>query len=292
MQNSETNGFTMNIDALIPPQMADKAESVGIKKSNLDFWTLFALSVLAGGFVAMGALFSTTVVAGASGVVPYGLARLAGGLVFCLGLILVVVAGAELFTGNSLIVMAWADRKVSTGRLLRNWVIVYLGNFVGAIITAGLIFLSGQYAFGGGSVGANALAIANTKCLLPFVQAVVLGILCNALVCVAIWLTFSARSLTDKVLAVIFPISAFAAAGFEHSVANMYFIPMGLFIRAGAGPEFWAAIGKNPADYPAVTWYNFLVTNLLPVTIGNIVGGAVMVGLVYWFVYLRPKRGL
>ena len=124
----------------------------------------------------------------------------------------------------------------------------------------------------------------------PFQQAVVLGILCNALVCVAVWLTYSARSVTDKVLAVIFPITAFVAAGFEHSVANMYFIPMGLFIRAGASPEFWAATGKTAADYPAITWYNFLVTNLLPVTIGNIIGGAVMVGLVYWFVYLRPKQ--
>ena len=291
MQNGDTNGSAMNIDALIPPQMADKAETVGIKKANLDFWMLFALGVLAGGFIAMGALFATTVTTGASGVLPYGLARLAGGLAFCLGLILVVVAGAELFTGNSLIIMAWADRKVSTARLLRNWAVVYLGNFVGALVTAGLVFLSGQYAFGGGSVGVNALAIANAKCVLPFPQAVVLGILCNALVCVAVWLTYSARSVTDKVLAVIFPITAFVAAGFEHSVANMYFIPMGLFIRASASPEFWAATGKTAADYPAITWYNFLVTNLLPVTIGNIIGGAVMVGLVYWFIYLRPKHG-
>ena len=211
------------------------------------------------------------------------------GLAFCLGLILVIVAGAELFTGNNLIVMAWANRKVGTRLLLRNWGIVYAGNFVGALATAILVFYSQQYMFGGDAVGANALSIANAKVNLGFTQALVLGILCNALVCMALWLCYSARSTTDKILAIIFPVTAFVAAGFEHSIANMYFIPMGLFIKAGAPPEFWPKIGKTAADYGNLTWDRFLINNLLPVTIGNIIGGAGLVGLAYWFAYLRTQ---
>ena len=278
-----------SFDSWLPPDMAKKAENAGVAKANLGPFKMFALSVLAGAFIAMGAVFATTATAGAAGVMSYGAARVLGGLVFCLGLILVVVAGAELFTGNNLIVMAWASRKVSTGRLLRNWIIVYLGNFVGAIVTAYFMFLSGQYQFGGGVVGLNALNIANVKVGFTFLQAFMLGVFCNALVCLAVWLCMSARTTTDKIMAIIFPISAFVAAGFEHSIANMYFIPIALFIKAGAPPQFWLEIGKTAADYSNVTWYNFFVANLLPVTLGNIVGGALMVGLVYWFIYLRPS---
>jgi formate transporter len=199
-----------------------------------------------------------------------------------------VVAGAELFTGNNLIVMAWAHRTVSTRLLLKNWVIVYAGNFVGSIATAAIMFVSGQYAFGSGAVGAAALSTATAKVGYDFLQAIALGIMCNALVCLAVWLTFSARTVSDKVLAIVPPIAAFVAAGFEHSVANMYFIPMGLFIRSGAPASFWTNIGKTAADYSNLTWDRFLINNLLPVTIGNIIGGALMVGVVYWFVYLRP----
>jgi formate transporter FocA len=250
---------------------------------------MFALAVLAGAFIAMGAVFSTTVTTGAAGVLAYGVTRILGGLAFCLGLILVVVAGAELFTGNNLIVMAWAGRKVSTVKLLRNWVIVYLGNFVGSVVTAYGMFLSGQYMFGNGAVGLNALNIANAKVAHDFFPALVLGVFCNALVCLAVWLCMSARSTMDKIMAIIFPISAFVAAGFEHSIANMYFIPVALFIKNGAPEEFWTTIGQTPADFSAITWGNFFVANLLPVTIGNIIGGALMVGLVYWFIYLRPS---
>ena len=278
-----------SFDALLPPEMASKAENAGVAKANLGTFRMFALSVLAGAFIAMGAIFATTVTTGGSGVLPFGVAKLLGGLVFCLGLILVVVAGAELFTGNNLIVMAWASRKVSTAKLLRNWVIVYVGNFAGSILTALMMFLSGQYAFGGGALGANALNIANVKVNLGFTQAIVLGVFCNALVCLAVWLCMSARSTTDKILAIIFPITAFVAAGFEHSIANMYFIPIGLFIKGGAGADFWTTAGVTAGDYANLTWGNFLVANLLPVTIGNIIGGAVMVGLVYWFIYLRPN---
>jgi formate transporter FocA len=267
--------------------MAKKAEAAGIVKANLDFPTTFMLAVLAGSFIALGAVFSTTVTAAAGGHLSFGTTRLLGGLVFCLGLVLVVVAGAELFTGNSLIVMAWASRKVSTGRLLRNWGIVYAGNLAGALLTAVLIALSGQYRFGNGAVGANALNIAAAKVGLGFVQAVVLGMLCNALVCLSVWLTLSARTVTDKVLAVIFPITAFVAAGFEHSVANMYFVPIGLLIRKLAPAAFWRQTGLAAADYTGLTWTAFLAGNLLPVTIGNIIGGALMVGAVYWLIYLR-----
>jgi formate/nitrite transporter len=216
-------------------------------------------------------------------------ARLLGGLVFSLGLILVIVGGAELFTGNNLIVMAWAGGRVTTTQLLRNWVIVYAGNFVGSLLTAVMMFWSKQYTFGNGAIGQNVLAIANGKVNLEFMQALVLGIFCNALVCLAVWLCIGARSATDKILAIIFPIAAFVAAGFEHSVANMYFIPVGLFVKTGADAAFWGQIGKTAADYASLTWGNFLINNLLPVTIGNIIGGSVMVGLVYWFIYLRPN---
>jgi formate transporter len=280
------NGF--QLDALLPAEMAAKAEQVGVKKAHLPAVSMFVLAVLAGAFIALGAIFATTVSAGAAGL-PYGVGRLLAGMVFSLGLILVVVGGAELFTGNNLIVMAWASGKVSTRLLAQNWLIVYLGNFVGSVATAALVFASGQYAFGQGSVGAAALATANAKAGLGFAQALALGILCNALVCLAVWLTFSARTTTDRILAIVPPITAFVAAGFEHSIANMYFIPVGLLIKAGAPGTFWAAIGKTAADYSNLNWGNFFVKNLLPVTLGNIIGGAVLVGAVYWFVYLRTR---
>ena len=278
-----------SLDALLPADMAKKAENIGVTKANLGPFRMFALAVLAGAFIAMGAVFMTTVTTGATDFLSYGVTRLLGGLVFCLGLVLVVVAGAELFTGNNLIVMAWAGRKVSTGKLLRNWVIVYLGNFVGSILTAYGMFLSGQYLFNNGALGLNALNIANAKVSHDFLPALMLGIFCNALVCLAVWLCMGARTTSDKIAAIIFPITAFVAAGFEHSIANMYFIPIGLFIKGGAPAEFWTNIGKTAADYGGLTWSSFFVANLLPVTIGNIIGGALMVGLVYWFIYLRPS---
>lgn len=277
----------LNIDALMPQQMAEKAEAIGVRKAGMAFSPLLALSILAGAFIGLGALFATTVYAGSS-TLPYGVARLLMGLTFCLGLILVIVAGAELFTGNNLIVMAWASRKVTTARLLHNWVIVYLGNFVGALGTALLVFLSGQYNFGNGAVGETALKIAVAKVNLGFVEAVALGILCNGLVCLAVWLTYSARSTADKILAIIFPITAFVAASFEHSIANMYFIPYGLFIKV-FDPMF--AVAHN-IDLSPLTWSSFLLKNLLPVTIGNIIGGAGLVAIVYWFIYLNPARAI
>lgn len=287
MSSNANPGFS--VDALVPKDMASKMENVGVAKVGLGPLRMFALAVLAGAFIALGAIFATTVTTGAGGVLPFGVSKLLGGLVFCLGLILVIGAGAELFTGNNLIVMAWASGKVSTRALMRNWIIVYAGNFVGSVLTAIIMLLSAQYTFAGGAIGVNALNIASSKLGYGFVQALVLGILCNALVCLAVWLSAGARSATDKILAIIFPITAFVAAGFEHSVANMYFIPIGLFIKGFAPASFWQSTGMAAADYSGLTWGNFLVANLLPVTIGNIIGGGVMVGLVYWFIYLRPS---
>lgn len=277
----------LRFDALLPAEMAAKAESIGASKALMRFRETFLLAVLAGAFVALGALFSATSMAGAADVLPYGLTRVVGGLTFCLALILIVVAGAELFTGNNLIVMAWADRRVTLAQMLRNWGIVYLGNFVGSIVTVALIFVGRQYSFGHGIVGQTLLTIGEAKSSLDFAQAIALGILCNGLVCLAVWLCYSARTTTDKILAILFPITGFATIGFEHSIANMFFIPMALFIKGGADASFWAAIAASPADFPHLTWANFFVANLLPVTIGNIIGGSLMVGIVYWFIYIR-----
>lgn len=276
------------IDALLPPAMAEKAERVGVQKAGMDALLLFVLAVLAGAFIALGAVFSTVVVAGSEGVLPFGVMRLLAGLVFSLGLILVLVGGAELFTGNNLIVMAWAGGKVSTGLLLRNWAIVYAGNFAGALATAAIVFVSGHYVFGGGAVGAAAVKIAAAKVQLGFVEAIALGMLCNALVCLAVWLTYSARTTTDRVMVIVPPIAAFVAAGFEHSIANMYFLPIGLLIKSNADASFWETAGLAATQFPQLTWGAFFLWNLLPVTIGNIIGGALMVGGVYWAVYLRP----
>ncbi|MEA4910055.1 MAG: formate transporter FocA [Anaerolineaceae bacterium] len=293
----------INVDSLLPPEMARKAEAVGVAKAQGRAHYLFLLAVLAGAFIAMGAVFATVVFSGgitvstAAGVkaysagLPYGVTRLLGGVVFSLGLILVIIGGAELFTGNVLIVMAWASRKVTTGGLLRNWGIVYLGNFVGALLSAVLVFLSGQHLGGSGTVGLTALNIARAKVELDFLPAVASGILCNALVCMAVWLTFSARTTVDKILAIVFPISAFVAAGFEHCIANMFFVPVGLMIKDFAGPEFWSLIGKGAGDYASLTWGAFLVKNLLPVTLGNVIGGGLLVAAIYWLIYLwKPAQ--
>jgi formate/nitrite transporter len=274
------------LDALPPAEVARKAETVGAAKARMSAVDVFVLGVLAGAFIALGAIFATTVTSGGADL-PYGVTRLLAGLTFSLGLILVVGAGAELFTGNNLIVMAWASRRVSTARLLGNWTLVWIGNFVGAFATAVIVYVSGQYTFGGGVVGETALSIASAKTSLGLVDAVALGVLCNALVCLAVWLTYGARTTTDKVLAVVPPIAAFVAAGFEHSVANMYFLSIGLLIERDE--EFVA--GVDGVDLAGLTWRNALVDNLLPVTIGNVIGGAVLVGAVYWFVYLRSTSG-
>ncbi|WP_435547658.1 formate/nitrite transporter family protein [Desulfobacterium sp. N47] len=278
------------IEMMLPAEMAKKAEQLGVKKATIGWRNLLLLSIMAGAFIALGAIFSTTVTSGAALTIPFGISKLLGGLVFCLGLILVVVGGAELFTGNNLIIMALASGKITLRQLLRNWIIVYTGNFIGSFLTAIIMFFTRQFMFGKSVIGLNALNIAAAKCNIGFMEAIFLGIMCNALVCLAVWLCFSAKSTTDKILSIIFPITAFVACGFEHSVANMYFIPIGIFIKSFAQPLFWENIGKTAGDYVTLTWTNFFIANLLPVTIGNIIGGSVLVGLTYWFVYIRKPR--
>ena len=284
------NDPIISMDAFPPAQIAEKAENVGVTKANMDFWTLFVLAILAGAFIALGAVFSTTVTAGAEGNVYFGMGRLLGGLTFSLGLILVVLAGAELFTGNNLIVMACVSGRVTVRQLLRNWVIVYLGNFVGAIGTVYIMLLCRRYMFGKGIIWLNALIISNAKCGKPFIDLFALGIMCNALVCLAVWLCMGGRSNTDKILSIIFPITAFVACGFEHSVANMYYIPGAILAKQWMPPEVWQSTGKVAADFPNLTWYNFFFVNSIPVTLGNIVGGSFCVGFLYWLAY-RRKHG-
>jgi formate/nitrite transporter len=265
--------------------MAARAAAIGATKARLDGLSLFTLAVLAGAFVALGAQLAT--LASVAPGVPFGPARLLTGLAFSLGLILVVIAGAELFTGNTLIVIARLTGAVTTRDLLRNWALTYAGNFVGALATAALVAASGQWALADGQVGAAALGLAHAKLALDPFEAITRGILGNALVCLAVWLCFGARSTTDKILCIVPPVTAFVAAGFEHSIANLYFVPLALVLRDD--PAVLAATAAGPEVVAALTWGRFLLRNLLPVTIGNVIGGAVMVGAIYWLVYLRPR---
>lgn len=278
------------LDALLPPAMAAKAAAVGARKAGLPAVTTVALGVLAGAFIALGGVFATTAGAGAPGALPWGIVRVVQGAAFSLGLILVLVGGAELFTGNTLLVMAWMSRRITLRALLRNWALVFAGNAVGALGMAAMLLVARQHTFGGGAVGAALLASAEAKCALDPAQAVALGTLCNLLVCLAVWLTFSARTTTDRIVAVVPPIAAFVAAGFEHSVANLFTVPLAIAVRATADARFWRAAGLRPEAFPHVNAGDFLVRNLLPVTLGNVLGGAVLVGATYWYVYLRAER--
>jgi formate/nitrite transporter len=234
---------------------------------------MFMLGVCAGGFIGLGALFSTLVVSDPA--LPFAASRLLAGLTFSMGLVLVVVAGAELFTGNNLLVMAWADRKITTAELARNWVVVYFGNAVGAAGLVVTVWLSQHAEMNQGAIAAQYVKMALAKTALPFWEAFFKGVLCNLLVCLALWMTMAGRSVTDKILAIVFPISAFVAAGFEHSIANMYFIPLGILLSHGA-----------PAGASFPTWWG-LASNLVPVTLGNIAGGSIMVAAVYHLIYGR-----
>jgi formate/nitrite transporter len=269
------------MDAFAPAEIAALVETRGVAKANAPFVSTFVLGVLAGAFIALGAVLSTIIGTGSE--LGYGITRWLAGIGFSLGLILVVVAGAELFTGNNLIVMSVVSGKVPVARLLRNWAIVYVGNFVGAVSVAVFVWLGDWGAQDDGAVGATALGIAAAKASLPFWTVFWRAVLANALVCLAVWLATGGRTIVDKVFAIVFPISAFVASGFEHSVANMYFIPVGLLLERDV---------PDAATDPALAGLDLagFGTNLAAATIGNVIGGAVLVGLVYWFVYLRPKR--
>jgi formate transporter len=259
-------------DAYSPNEIAERVESIGVVKARLPLMSQVTLGVLAGGFIGLGALYFTLVTSDTT--FSFAAGRLLGGLTFSLGLILVVVAGAELFTGNNLLVMAWAGKRITTRELLQNWLIVYLANFAGAVGLACLVYFAGHWQMNNGAVGANMVKIAAAKAAIPFWEAFFKGILCNILVCLAVWLALAGRSVIDKIFATIFPISAFVAAGFEHSVANMYFIPLGIFVQ-----------GHFPTAGSAALNWTGLLYNLIPVTMGNIAGGGVMVAAVYYLVY-------
>lgn len=271
-------------DAYIPAQMAKRAEASAVRKANRDFISAFFLALQAGSFIAFGAaLFTHVIHDSALGV---GLTKLIGGMTFSLGLILVIIAGADLFTGDTLMVMGCYSGKIKVRQMLRCWSFVFLGNLAGALAIVLLVFLSGHWLGNGGAVGAKALAIANAKVNLSFIQAFASGMLCNVLVCLAIWLCYSSRSVTDKILSILFPITAFVAMGFEHSIANMYFIPAGLVLKHN--PTITALLPN--ADLANLTIKGFLLDNILPVTLGNMIGGAIFIGTIYWILYLRKSE--
>lgn len=274
------------MSALLPSAMARACEAAGAAKAGRDALTLVVLGLLAGAFIALGSVFMIAVMTGA-GELPWGVARLLAGLAFSLGLILVIVGGAELFTGDALMVIASASGRIGLRELLRAWALVYVGNIVGALGTVALVFLAEFHGFNAGAVGKTALAIAASKAALPTVPLFFLAVLCNVLVCLAVWMSFAARSTTDKVVVIVPPITAFVAAGFEHSIANLFFLPYGLAVQAWAGPEFWAATGQG-AGAPMLSLGDAL-HNIAVATIGNLVGGSLLVGVVYWFVYLRRR---
>jgi formate/nitrite transporter len=268
----------LGLDAYSPREIAEKVQLVGVNKARLPFLQTAMLGMIAGGFIGLGALYFVLVAADAT--LGFAATRVLGGLVFSLGLILVSVAGAELFTGNNLMAMAWADRKITTGELLRNWMIVYAANALGAMGLALVVYLADHASMNGGAVGAAYVKIAAAKTALPFGEAFFKGVLCNLLVCLAVWLAMAGHTVVDKIVAIVLPISAFVAAGFEHSVANMYFIPLGLLLADTAAVPAATSLAS-------LTWTGF-VSNLIPVTLGNIVGGSVMVALVYYVIYRRP----
>ena len=265
-------------DAYAPKEIAERVETIGVAKARLPLLSQIALGVLAGGFIGLGALYFTLVASDPS--LSFAVSRILGGVAFSLGLILVVVAGAELFTGNNLLVMAWASHRLTSQELLRNWLVVYLANFAGALGLVGLVYLSNYSQMNGAAVATQAVKIAAAKAALPFAEAFFKGVLCNILVCLAVWLALAGRSVVDKICAIVFPISAFVAAGFEHSVANMYFIPLGILLK-----------DRVPASAAEQLNWTALWTNLLPVTLGNIAGGSVLVALVYYFIYQRGNAG-
>jgi formate/nitrite transporter len=269
--------MTFDFDAYSPAQIAARVEEIGVAKTRLPFVTLALLGLMAGGFIALGAMYYTIVVSDQT--LGFAATRVLGGVVFSVGLVLVIVAGGELFTGNNLLAMAWVDRGISSGELLRNWSVALAANAVGAAAVAALVVLSGHPEMNDARIATAAVRIAAAKTALPVGQAFVAGILCNVLVCMAVWLSLAGRSVVDKTVAIMLPISAFVAAGFEHSVANMYFIPVGILLRDGI----------DAAQVPGIDtlgWYGY-VHNLIPVILGNIVGGSGLVALVYYVIYRR-----
>ena len=277
----------ISFDDYSPSEMEKRVESASLSKAKLSFLSLFMLSILAGSFIALGAEFYTLVTFDSE--LSYGLTKLIGGLAFSLGLILVIVAGAELFTGNNLIMMGFASRVVTSKQMLKNWGISYIGNFIGSISLVVLMYFTNLWKIQDFLLGASAVITANDKVNLTFLEAFSKGMLCNTLVCLAVWLCFSARTVVSKILAIIFPITAFVASGFEHSIANMYFIPMGILLKNDSMVTSKVFELSPNINLERLNILGFL-ENLLPVTLGNIIGGALMVAVVYWLIIVLPER--
>ena len=270
-----------------PSEIADFTVNVGVRKANLSVSSQFVLGILAGAFIAFGAQASNIA---SHTIADISTAKLISGLIFPAGLIMVLMAGAELFTGNSLMIMALADKKITLTQLLRSWLVVYLGNFAGSLLIAWLISGSGQLNYTGGLLGGFTIKAAAGKVSLPFTQGVILGVLCNWLVCLAVWMSFGAKDGVSKAVCVFFPIWLFVASGFEHSIANMYYIPAG--ILAKCSPLYVAKaleLGVSQQAIDSLSWSAMFSQNLLPVTLGNILGGAGFVGCVYWLIYRRGR---
>ncbi|WP_342324062.1 formate transporter FocA [Kosakonia sp. BYX6] len=272
-------------DLRLPAEMAKVAEQSGLYKVTKKKELSFFLAVTAGVFISIAFVFYITVTAGPAPASE--LAKLAGGVCFSLGLILVVVCGADLFTSTVLTVMAKASGLISWRQLLVNWLVVYLGNLVGALFFVALIWFAGQAMSSNGLWGLNVLQTADHKMHHTFIEAVCLGTLCNLMVCLAVWISYSGHTLTDKIMAMLLPIGMFVASGFEHSIANMFLLPLAVIIRYFAPESFWAAVHTSPDNFPALTFSNMITANLIPVTIGNIIGGGLLVGVTYWIIYLR-----
>ncbi|MEI6896163.1 MAG: formate transporter FocA [Psychromonas sp.] len=277
------------INELLPHQITQKAGDIAYQKASKAFISAFYLAITAGLFIGLAFVFYITVTTGTENI-PWGISKLIGGLAFSMGLLLIVVVGGELFTSSTLTLIARASNRISTARLLKNWAVVYFGNYVGATFLVILIFLSGLYNADHGQWGLNALQVAQHKLHHTFIEAVALGMLCNIMVCLSIWMAFGSRSVTDKMFAVLLPVAMFVASGFEHSIANMFMVPIGIMIQQFASPDFWIAIGHSPSDFADINYSNFIINNLFPVTIGNIIGGGVVVGLMHWLIYLRKTK--
>jgi formate transporter len=274
MNEERTNLF--GFDAFSPREIAEKVENIGVGKARLPLLSMIMLGILAGAFIALGAMFFVTITSDAN--LSFGWSRILGGIAFSMGLIMVTIAGAELFTGNNLIAMAWADKKISTREVLKNWAVVSLTNFMGALLIAFLLFMARHQDMNNGAVGELYLQIAQAKCAISFEKALFSGILCNILVCLAVWMAQAGRSVWDKIIVIIFPVAAFVSAGFEHSIANMFYIPMGIFIQ------------NEQADAGNLISWIGLLKNLIPVISGNLIGGSLFVALIYYVIYRRKTE--
>ena len=280
--NSEMNTETSKTTCMVSPAgMSQIGEDVGVYKATKKQILSFFSAIPAGAFIALAFVFYTTTQTGNVGA-SWGLTKLVGGIVFSLGVIMVVVCGSELFTSSTMTTVARASGRISTFQMLRNWIVVYFGNFVGALFIVFLIWFAGQTMAANGQWGLTILATAQHKIHHTWFEAFCLGILCNVMVCIAIWMSYAGKTLTDKAFIMILPIALFVASGFEHSVANMFMIPMGIVTAHFSVPEFWQAINMDSQQFTDLNLYHFIVKNLIPVTLGNIVGGGCCIGLALW----------